>query len=386
MKVLQLRVAIAFAAACAGSGAFAQSSITIFGRADMGIVDTNNGTTHVLQANSGRYTESRFGLKGNEDLGGGSSALFYLEGGLSINNGTSNQGGALFGRGAFVGLSDKSLGQLTLGRQYVPLFWPLLFADDTGRLRLHTYSATQTIERGSIARISAAASPVTGTGSLDASAGGIYTLGITSAFENNQIIYKTASFGGATATLSYGTGLGNASSVSAVKNDGVVIGGNLEWRPQQVKDLYLGFGYNEKKGQRTITGNINEQKLTEWALTGQWVAPGGFSPWGNYHPFDLKSGPQELKGHDWMLGLSWRMPSGLLWANYSAKSVKNCVSCGAKGAGLGYHYHLSNRSELYAFYSRISNQANSALALGGVNPGAVGQSPSSVGAGVAHQF
>jgi predicted porin len=61
---------------------------------------------------------SRWGLRGTEDLGGGLKALFVLESGFNSGNGTSGQGGALFGRQAFVGLSKDGIGSLTFGRQY----------------------------------------------------------------------------------------------------------------------------------------------------------------------------------------------------------------------------------------------------------------------------
>lgn len=61
---------------------------------------------------------SRWGLKGSDDLGGGTSALFTLESGLDLSTGKSFQGGRMFGRQAFVGLADKDMGTLTLGRQY----------------------------------------------------------------------------------------------------------------------------------------------------------------------------------------------------------------------------------------------------------------------------
>jgi predicted porin len=63
---------------------------------------------------------SRWGFKGSEDLGGGLKAVFQLENGFSINNGTTGQGGTEFGRQAYVGLANNR-GALTLGRQYDPL-------------------------------------------------------------------------------------------------------------------------------------------------------------------------------------------------------------------------------------------------------------------------
>ncbi len=383
------KTAVAVLAACAATGALAQApspNVTIFGRVDAGLVSIDNGQTSTTRLDSGRYTESRWGIRGTEDLGGGLSALAYLESGISIDNGTLNQGGRIFGRGAYVGLASTTWGQVTLGRQYVPLFWPLLFGDDTGRLRLHTFSATQTIERANVVRINQSASPVAAAGSLDTSSGGIYTIGITSAFEDNQVIYKTPTFGGATISLAYGTGAENANSNSIVKNDQTVMGANIEWRPTAVKDLYLGAGWNEKKGQRTIGTTLYEQKLTESAITGQYVFPSGFSVWGNYHPFQLDSGPQTLKGKDYMLGLSYRMANGMVWANYSSKSIDNCSSCGAKGYGIGYHYHFSRLTEAYVFYSKVDNDANSALGIGGVNPSAAGKDPSAFGIGIAKQF
>jgi GBP family porin len=61
---------------------------------------------------------SRWGLRGAEDLGGGLKAIFVLENGFNIFNGTLGQGGREFGRQAFVGISGEQYGAVTLGRQY----------------------------------------------------------------------------------------------------------------------------------------------------------------------------------------------------------------------------------------------------------------------------
>jgi GBP family porin len=45
-------------------------------------------------------------------------AIFTLENGFNLNNGTLGQGGRQFGRQAFVGISTAQMGTVTLGRQY----------------------------------------------------------------------------------------------------------------------------------------------------------------------------------------------------------------------------------------------------------------------------
>lgn len=99
--------------------AFAQNSVTLYGAIDEGLVYTNNASGHAAwQMADGYVLGSRWGLKGSEDLGGGTSAIFTIESGFDVNNGALNQGGRMFGRQAYVGLSSPSYGTLTFGRQY----------------------------------------------------------------------------------------------------------------------------------------------------------------------------------------------------------------------------------------------------------------------------
>lgn len=115
------RILVGAAALMLGSAASAQSSVTLYGVIDAGITFVNNANQSgekLWQTQSGIAQGSRFGMKGTEDLGGGLSALFQLENGFDVFSGRLAQGGLLFGRQAYVGLSDTKLGTLTLGRQY----------------------------------------------------------------------------------------------------------------------------------------------------------------------------------------------------------------------------------------------------------------------------
>ncbi|MFM0151838.1 porin [Paraburkholderia sediminicola] len=110
-----------FAAACVipfASAAHAQSSVTLYGLIDVGLVYANNaGGAKQYAMAVGALNGNRWGLTGAEDLGGGYKAIFKLENGFSVATGALGQGGAEFGRQAFVGLSGP-FGTVTLGRQY----------------------------------------------------------------------------------------------------------------------------------------------------------------------------------------------------------------------------------------------------------------------------
>lgn len=99
--------------------AHAQSSVTLYGLIDEGFNYTSNVKGNdAFQLESGDLQGSRWGLKGNEDLGNGLRAIFQLENGFNVNTGALGQGGLEFGRQAYVGLASNTAGALTLGRQY----------------------------------------------------------------------------------------------------------------------------------------------------------------------------------------------------------------------------------------------------------------------------
>ncbi|PAK11653.1 porin [Burkholderia ubonensis] len=112
-------IAAALVAASFAGTARAQSSVTLYGVIDVGIAYVNNVGGHSQYSmGSGNLSGSRWGLRGEEDLGGGLKTLFVLENGFSIVNGKLGQGGAEFGRKAYVGLSSSTIGTVTFGRQY----------------------------------------------------------------------------------------------------------------------------------------------------------------------------------------------------------------------------------------------------------------------------
>ncbi len=99
----------------AGIVAHAQSSVTLYGRLDAGLqYRTGMPGGDAVQAESGDWGESEFGLKGTEDLGGGTKAIFKLEMGLDVMNG-NYQNGSLFGREARVGLTNDTWGTFKIG-------------------------------------------------------------------------------------------------------------------------------------------------------------------------------------------------------------------------------------------------------------------------------
>jgi predicted porin len=361
--------------ALAAPAAMAQG-VTLAGRMDMAVQHIDDGVTTTKRADSGTYTASRLIVRGNEDLGGGLGALFYLEHRLAAD--TGNAASAKFwNAGSYVGLSGKDWGTITLGRQYVPIFWPFLFGDDTGPLRLHTYSAVQTVQRSNFVRVAAAASPIKAAGTLDSIAGGIYSLSISSAFEDNLVVYKTPSLGGLTLTAAV------APSEGYPAGGGKVYGGNAEYRNGP---LYAGYAFNQKEG-RVPAGGFSTQKVTEHVVTAMYTVSPAFNVWGNVHPWKFTSNGAKLDGHDWMIGGTYKNGPHWVWANYATKSIgSGCTNCDSSGFGIGYHYLLSKKSELYVSWASVSNEANSANTLNGFAPGAVGKDLRGLAAGIAVTF
>ena len=123
-------------AALAVVGAVSAQSVTLYGKIDTALVFTDKAGVSTTSLDSGTLSGSRWGMKGTEDLGGGLTAVFQLEGGFSSDNAQVGQSTApaavaagaaadaaklpkIFGRQAYVGVSG-AFGTLTVGRQYTP--------------------------------------------------------------------------------------------------------------------------------------------------------------------------------------------------------------------------------------------------------------------------
>ena len=180
-------------ASCIASPAFAQSSVTLYGIVDTGLVYANNqgslgstsGGHSVTKLASGIWAGDRFGLKGTEDLGGGTKAIFQLESGFNLDNGAQQYTNAEFGRQAYVGITNARYGTFTAGRQYSSYY-----------ALLSPYSPTTWL-----------------TGYFGAHPGDIDSLD-TDFRENNSLVYTSPTIYGLTMSGSYSVG-GVAGSFNA---------------------------------------------------------------------------------------------------------------------------------------------------------------------------
>lgn len=115
---------IALAALAFVGAAAAQSSVTLYGVADIWVgkfKQEQDSTTKVIskgqtRAGSGGVATSRWGVKGAEDLGGGLKANFNFEQGVDLGNGAA----AGFTRQANVGFSG-GFGTVKLGKSWTAL-------------------------------------------------------------------------------------------------------------------------------------------------------------------------------------------------------------------------------------------------------------------------
>ena len=110
--------------------AAAQSSVTLFGVADVGVAHLSGSTLSKTGVSTGGANISRWGFRGTEDLGGGLKAGFWLEAGMNMDDGTGKGtgGGMAFNRRATVSLMGD-WGELRVGRDDTPTFLSTLIFD-----------------------------------------------------------------------------------------------------------------------------------------------------------------------------------------------------------------------------------------------------------------
>jgi predicted porin len=105
------------------SAAWCQGSVTISGIVDLAARYAHNeGVGSLVSVVSGSNATSRLIFTGREDLGAGWSAGFHLEHGFLADTGTPAASDRLWDRRSTLSLVNKDLGELRMGRDYMPTY------------------------------------------------------------------------------------------------------------------------------------------------------------------------------------------------------------------------------------------------------------------------
>ena len=346
------------------SVAHAESSVTLYGLVDGGVGYNTQKTTWSGDFGSGSFKTrgfefkngvkngNRWGLKGTEDLGNGTSAIFQLESGFDLGNGNSVQGGRLFGRKAVVGLTGESWGTLTLGRQYnvADDFVAPIDPFGTGWGQAAVGSAFG----GSVsARYDNVVKYVTPNFSG-------FQLGLGWTGDNNKTTYRNDTYGvdydtkdtsnGITFGLGYNNGPIQAGFSFDYLRDKVKTNGSTT-TDDKVKAWNLGFAYDfDVVKLHLMYGQQNDGTIGGFGLAEDIALPTGFVSTAGLVDGD------GFRQKSWLLGLSAPVTeAGKVYFSYTGNNIKNKEAFDGKITShifnLGYLHSLSKRTSVYAVAS-----------------------------------
>lgn len=354
---------IRLATACVATGlsltvadASAQSSVTIYGILDAGVEYvnhvSNSGSGSVFRLNTGNRVNSRLGFKGSEDLGGDLRAIFTLESGIAMNNGSLQQGGRLFGRQAFVGLESRRYGTLMLGRQMTPIYRYFLPLDP---LNYSSYGLP--------------AQDAQFVGRADNSAA---YLGRYGSFETN-LLY---SFG-------YDSTVENGAQVPGEFRVGKQydIGARYLQGPANVT-----FVYEQRQGQSIATADDDERRFLAGGSyeISKATLYAGYELLMNDVPTTLSASPSQYMVFG---GVRYQMTPFVSVSAAGYYHSYRDVSAHALSSGVNADYALSKRTTLYVDVTYVTNSRNAALsATGSTTPVVKGENQFAAAVGIVHRF
>ena len=332
----------------AATGAFAQSSVTLFGVVDAAYAKGTGTVSDKTQLKNSGYNSSRIGFRGVEDLGGGLKASFWLEAGVNNDDGTgsasntnnqavtgANAGtqGLTFNRRSTVSL-EGSFGEVRLGRDYTPQFWTETAFDPFGTNGVGTNIA---FNKG----------------------------GVTGVRASNSIGYLSPSFSGLKVWAQTYMGE-NASTAAAKAGDGNAFRVTYDNGP-----LSLALATSSTK----IAVNTNNKTSN---IAGSYdLGVAKLMAQSNKTKVD---GATDIKGS--VFGATAPLGAGTIRASLSSTAQADKKS---NQFAVGYVYGLSKRTDLYATFATVKNKGGATAALNGAVTGA-NEKSSGYDFGVKHSF
>jgi predicted porin len=231
-KLAMKKSLIALAVLTASGISFAQSSVTLFGGADLNYRSVTSGDNKFSgMAQDGIYS-SRFGVMGVEDLGGGLKAGFHFEGGMNPDVGTSAKFD--FQRKSTVSVMG-SFGEVRLGRDYTPLFSITGIADPFGTngvgssynlMNALTYGASSADAKLAASQTTFATAQAASSAAASKVADGIVESDPNAVRANNTIAFHSPAFNGFKLAAMYSFG---GENTNTAKNVGTMTGLSLRY-------------------------------------------------------------------------------------------------------------------------------------------------------------
>lgn len=317
-------LALAVLASAAGA-ANAASSVTLYGRVDVGYEDFSGDGRSVVQAGNG---DTRLGIKGQEDLGNGLAATFQLEGNFNADTG-SKTATNFFNRESTVGLKgnfghvrfgrsksamERSLGDYNPGERVGALWDPYTSATRHSNGMFYDYDMNG-FNFGF---------DVTTKGGIDGSVTDL-TTGLATSVEG---VSGTKPSFGVHASYNGTINANNSYSIAAAyQQDGLTVSNNSVLSTGKSKEWGVGAQYNYK--QFGIGGSYADWKMSDVKLRS----------WGAYVTAAVT-------------------PNDALYAKYMSKKGKYLGTTWAKDDmfGIGYSHALSKRTSVYADVARYRNR------------------------------
>ena len=358
---------VALAVLAASGAAMAQSSVTLFGVVDAGYSNGTGSVSDSTAMRTDRIGSSRLGFRGVEDLGGGMKASFHLEAGVANDSGagsptnSNNQAvtgltsagtqGLTFNRKSTVGLIT-SAGEIRLGRDYTPQFYPDAQYDPFG---------TNGVASSLIA----------------------YGGGLTAARASNMFAYHSPDWSGFTVMLGSYFGENSKSNAPGASNNKAGDGSGYHVRYAQGK-LAVGLaGSTTKTGLTTKVETSNFGASYNFGIANLMVNSN----------IVQNTGQQEIRGV--LYGVTVPMGGGTFKASI-ATLEQDVLAGGVAGimgtsvakterTAIGYVYPLSKRTSVFGTWARNSNSGGANRALNGAVTGA-NQSSTGYDLGVNHTF
>ncbi|MFX1676302.1 porin [Paraburkholderia sp. A2WS-5] len=336
---------LAFAMAAgtlAASGAHAQSSVQLYGLIDLSVPTYRthadaNGNHVIGMGNDGEpwFSGSRWGLKGAEDIGGGTKVIFRLESEYTVNNGAMEDPGQIFDRDAWVGVEDERLGKFTAGFQNtIARDASAIYGDAYGSAKLTTEEGGWTNSNNFKQMIFYAAG-ATGTrynnglawkklfsNGIFASAG--YAFGNQTSFGNNATYQFALGYNGPSyAASTYYSHV----NLNGNTNQSFSVGGNYTLGIVRANAGYFRYWGNQ--------GALGQRQDNSWTVSLK-VAPKG--------AFDYELGYQQMRVHNAAYNSDGNIPN----ANLGTFDLTSGLHNGFKETlYASVFYHLSKRTELY---------------------------------------